>query len=516
MKRVCEQTPNLTLLQAEVIDLCTVGENAVAGVVTDQGERLEAKAVVLTTGTFLEGLMHIGARNTPGGRAGDRAARGLSGALRRIGLELGRLKTGTCPRLDGRTIDYSRLVEQPGDEVVSRFSFDPPRALLPQVSCHVTYTNARTHEIIRRNIDKSPIYAGAIAARGPRYCPSIEDKVVKFPSRDQHRIFLEPEGLDTVEIYPNGLSTSLPYDVQKEFVASIAGLEKAVIVRPGYAIEYDYVLPTQLDASLAVRGVTGLFLAGQINGTTGYEEAAAQGFVAGINALRHARGEDRFVLRREEAYIAVLIDDLVTRGVDGEPYRMFTSRAEYRLLLREDNADLRLAPHAAELDLLCETRRKTLQRRHEDVTRVIEGLRARRVAPTGVVNAALSSIGEPALTGPTSAFELLRRPGLRYRDVADLAGLDRFDDAVEEQAEISAKYDGYIRRQLAEVERLRGLEDTVIPADVRFEDVNGLSAEAREKLSKVRPRSLGQAGRISGLTPAAVTALALHLKKRRA
>ena len=515
MKRVVERTRALRVLQAEAVDL-RVSAGRVVGVVTEQGEHLEAGAVVLTTGTFLEGLMHIGDRRTAGGRSGDRASHGLSGALRRLGLQLGRLKTGTCPRLDSRTIDFERLLEQPGDALVSRFSFDEEIDLLPQVSCYMTYTNLRTHEIIRANIEKSPMYGGGIVSRGPRYCPSIEDKVMKFPERDQHRIFLEPEGLDTVEVYPNGLSTSLPYNVQKQFVATIEGLERAVIVRPGYAIEYDYVIPTQLDTALGVRDAPGLFLAGQINGTTGYEEAAAQGLIAGINAVRYVNGEEPFVLRREDAYIGVLVDDLVTRGVDGEPYRMFTSRAEYRLLLREDNADLRLAEHSSQLNLLSRERLSAVAKKREDLSRAFSELRTRRVAPSDELNRALADLAEPPLATPCSAFELLRRPSLGYAQIAVLVGLARYAAAVEEQVEIAAKYDGYIRRQLAEVDRMRDLEGTLLPSDIRFNEVRGLSAEAEEKLTRVRPRSLGQASRISGLTPAAVAAIAIHLKKQRA
>jgi tRNA uridine 5-carboxymethylaminomethyl modification enzyme len=514
MKRVVESTRGLAVLQAEVVDLI-FESGEVRGVVTEQGESLRARAVVLTTGTFLEGLMHCGERKHSGGRAGDRASHGLSGALARLGLQIGRLKTGTCPRIDGRTIDFDRVREQPGDEVPCRFSFDSPRPLLPQVACYITYTNARTHDVIRRNLDRSPLYGGTIASRGPRYCPSIEDKVVKFPERREHRIFLEPEGLDTVEVYPNGLSTSLPYAVQKEFVATIEGLENAVIVRPGYAIEYDYVLPTQLDAALAVRGVRGLFLAGQINGTTGYEEAAAQGLMAGLNAVQLARGGEPFVLDRSDAYIGVLIDDLVTKGVDGEPYRMFTSRAEFRLTLREDNADLRMLPHAAGLALLPADRRQATEEKRDDIERATRALKTRAVTPSETVNAVLVALGEPPLSCVVTAFDLLRRPSISYAAVATAVGLARFSAGVERQVEIAAKYAGYIQRQHAEIDRVRGLEQAMLPEDLDFDAVEGLSTEASEKLSRVRPRSLGQAGRISGLTRAAVTALAFHLRKRR-
>jgi tRNA uridine 5-carboxymethylaminomethyl modification enzyme len=514
MKRVVESTPGLALMQAEVVDILT-DSSRIAGVVTDEGERLLAPSVVLTTGTFLEGLMHTGDRRRAGGRSGDRASHGLSSALRRLGLETGRLKTGTCPRLDGRSIDYSRLEPQPGDDPVPRLSFDEPRPLLPQVACHITYTNAMTHRGIRDNIDKSPMYSGSVASRGPRYCPSIEDKVMKFPEREAHRIFLEPEGLDTVEVYPNGLSTSLPYAVQAEFVATIAGLENAVIVRPGYAIEYDYVVPTQLEVTLAVRGLPGLFLAGQINGTTGYEEAAAQGLIAGVNAVRHARDDEPFVLERSEAYIGVLIDDLVARGVDGEPYRMFTSRAEFRLLLREDNADMRLLGHALTLGLLSSERVSRAEPKREAIERGLQGLRGARVNPSAVVNVILAAVEQSPLASPASAFDLLRRPGMCYSVVAELAGLERFGEDVEQQLEIAAAYDGYIERQTQEVERMRGLEEALLPDDLEYCDVNGLSAEASEKLTRIRPRSLGQAARISGLTPASVSALAIHLKKQR-
>jgi tRNA uridine 5-carboxymethylaminomethyl modification enzyme len=515
MKRVVESTPGLSLRQAEVVDLVVEG-GAVGGLVTDQGEVLRARAVVLTTGTFLEGLMHVGDQRRAGGRSGDRASHGLSGALMRLGLETGRLKTGTCPRLDARTIDYERLELQPGDEVPALFSFGHKTELLPQVACHITYTNADTHRIIRDNIDKSPIYSGEIESRGPRYCPSIEDKVVKFPDRDQHRIFLEPEGLDTVEVYPNGLSTALPYEIQKRFVASIEGLEHAAIVRPGYAIEYDYVLPTQLSSALEAQAVPGLYLGGQINGTTGYEEAAAQGFVAGVNAARRAKDVQPVVFGRHEAYIGVMIDDLVTRGVDGEPYRMFTSRAEFRLLLREDNADIRLLEAADEIGVRPEAQRRETQRKKEAIDVELGRLERMPVRPTEAVNQVLVAAGQSPLASPASALELLRRPGLDHATVSRIAGPRDDGESPKEvrlQVEIAAKYEGYIRRQEVELERMRRLEHTLLPEDLPYDQVDGLSNEATEKLSKVRPRSLGQVTRISGLTPSAVAALAVHLKK---
>jgi tRNA uridine 5-carboxymethylaminomethyl modification enzyme len=518
MKRVVENTPGLSVRQAEAVDLVLEG-GSVAGVVTDQGETLRARAVVLTTGTFLEGLMHVGDQRRAGGRSGDRASHGLSGALVRLGLETGRLKTGTCPRLDARTIDYARLELQPGDEKPALFSFGERAELLPQVACHITYTNAETHRIIRDNIDKSPIYSGEIESRGPRYCPSIEDKVVKFPDRDQHRIFLEPEGLDTVEVYPNGLSTALPYEVQKQFVASIEGLEDAAIVRPGYAIEYDYVLPTQLSSALEAQGIPGLYLGGQINGTTGYEEAAAQGFVAGVNAARRAVGAPPVVFGRHEAYIGVMIDDLVTRGVDGEPYRMFTSRAEFRLLLREDNADTRLLDAAEKIGVRPEAERQRTRQKKDAIEAELGRLGRTPVRPTDSVNRTLEAAGQSPLASPASALELLRRPGLDHATVSRIADMDSGaeDEApsaeVRSQVEISAKYEGYIRRQELELERMRRLEHTLLPEDLLYDEVAGLSNEATEKLSRIRPRSLGQVTRISGLTPSAVSALAVHLRK---
>jgi len=512
MKRVVETTPGLDVLQTEVTGIVVDGRRVV-GVTTESGETLRARAVVLTTGTFLNGLMHIGDQRASGGRSGDRAATKLSGALVALGLELGRLKTGTCPRLDGRTIDYSRLAFQPGDDPMPLFSFDEARPPLTQVGCYLTQTTATTHRIISENITKSAIYGGSIASRGPRYCPSIEDKVVKFPSRTSHRVFLEPEGLDTVEIYPNGLSTSLPLSVQKEFVTSIPGLEQAVIVRAGYAIEYDYVIPTQLEPTLEVRGAPGLFLAGQINGTTGYEEAAAQGFVAGVNAVRLAREQAPLLLQRSSAYIGVLIDDLVTKGVDGEPYRMFTSRAEGRLTLREDNADLRLSALSASLDLLPGARVQTLKTKLACYASALDALVASRVQPSAEINDALAGVGADRLVAPISGFDLLRRPAVTYEIVARFAPLERYGDALEVALDAAAKYDGYVQRQERQIERGRALEETRIPDTIDYGAIAGLSIEVREKLARHRPGSLGQASRLSGVTPTAVAALSVHLRR---
>jgi tRNA uridine 5-carboxymethylaminomethyl modification enzyme len=515
MKRVVESTPNLVAIQAQATDLL-LEDGRVVGLRTEHGEELRAKAVILTTGTFLNGLLHIGSRQQSGGRAGDRAAVGLTASLERAGLRTGRLKTGTCPRLDARSIDFSRLEEQPGDEHPEGFSFDARRPELPQRSCHLTHTNLETHRIIAESIDKSPIYNRTILSRGPRYCPSIEDKVMKFPERDRHRIFLEPEGLDTVEVYPNGLSTSLPLDVQKRFVATIEGLEDAVIIRAGYAIEYDYVIPTQLRPSLETKQIAGLFLAGQINGTTGYEEAAAQGLLAGINAVRSLRREEPLILGREEAYLGVLVDDLVTRGVDGEPYRMFTSRAEYRLLLREDNADRRLGVRGAELGLLPTERREALARKCERIADGLGRLRELRLFPDAPMQQRLADAGLAPLCGPSTAYDLLRRPDLDYEALAGVVDVPRYEPDVERQIEIEASYDGYVQRQQEDVHRMAGLENARIPERIDYSSVDGLSAEATEKLKRIEPRTLGQAARISGITPAAVQAIALHLKRRTA
>jgi tRNA uridine 5-carboxymethylaminomethyl modification enzyme len=515
-KRVVESTPNLQVRQGSVERLI-VADGAVRGVETQIGEVFEAPTVILTTGTFLKGLVHIGARNYHAGRAGDFAAMGLSENLAALGFRIGRLKTGTCPRIDGRTIDYDSLEIQPGDDPPPPFSFRTGRISQPQIPCHLTYTNARTHEIIRGAIDRSPMYSGAIKSRGPRYCPSVEDKVMRFADKERHQVFLEPEGRDTVEVYPNGLSTSLPLDVQIEMVRSIQGLEHAEIMRPGYAIEYDFSDPTQLHPSLQTRVIAGLFFAGQINGTTGYEEAAAQGLLAGINAARRVRDEPPVVLRRDQAYIGVMIDDLVTRGIGGEPYRMFTSRAEYRLLLREDNADRRLSELGEQLGLLDSHASRRVREKSLSVAAELERIRSAVVPATPETIDLLAAAGSAPIAQGIRAIELLKRPELSYEMVLRMAALEPMltaDQAAE--LEVDVKYDGYVRRQTEAVERFRRLEDARIPHWVDFSTVPGLSTEVRERLSAGRPISLGQAARMPGITPAAVSLLAIHIKSRRA
>jgi tRNA uridine 5-carboxymethylaminomethyl modification enzyme len=514
-KRVLERTPNLQVRQASVERLI-VADGAVRGVESQIGEVFEAPAVILTTGTFLKGLVHIGMKNFSAGRAGDFAAMGLSDHLGQLGFRIGRLKTGTCPRLDGRTIDYSALEIQPGDEPPPPFSFRTARITQEQVPCYLTYTNSRTHEIIRGGIDRSPMYSGVIQSKGPRYCPSVEDKVMRFRDKTRHQIFLEPEGRDTVEVYPNGLSTSLPLDVQLAMVRSIAGLEQAEIMRPGYAIEYDFSDPTQLTPSLETKLVRGLFFAGQINGTTGYEEAGAQGLIAGINAALKVRGEPALILRRDQAYIGVMLDDLVTRGIGGEPYRMFTSRAEYRLLLREDNADRRLSPIGEQLGLLDASAGARVRAKTEAVRAEIERLKQALIPASDDVNAAIVAHGSTPIAQPVRAIELLRRPEIGYDALLKMSAMQsalNLDEAAELETEI--KYEGYVRRQVEAVERFARLEDTTIPDWVDFKGVMGLSTEVSERLCAVRPRSLGQAARMPGITPAAISILAVHIKSRR-
>lgn len=514
MRQVLEQTHGLLIHQTRVSEVL-VEDGRVRGVKTELEEVFRGRTVVLAPGTFLRGLIHIGLTNFPGGRLGDPPSEALARSLEGLGFRLGRFKTGTTPRLDGRTIDFSRLRPQYGDDPPRPFSFSTDRIDRPQVPCWITYTNERTHEIIRRGLDRSPLYTGVIKGRGVRYCPSIEDKVVKFPDKPQHQIFIEPEGLRTVEYYPNGISTSLPLEVQVEMVRSIEGLQRAEIIRPGYGIEHDYVDPTQLEPSLESKLVEGLFLAGQINGTTGYEEAAAQGLIAGINAVLKVRGEDPLVLDRSQAYIGVLIDDLVTKGTD-EPYRMFPSRAEYRLLLREDNADLRLMPIGYRLGLIPEGRYRELLRKKAMIEETLKRLSEIRLRPTSGVNDRLKAMGTAPIKAPLSLKELLRRPEV---ELADLVAFDpKLEDLpldVAEEVTFQTKYEGYIRRQQEEVEKFRRLEGVVIPEDVDYQTIPGLSNEVREKLSRVRPRTLGQASRIPGMTPAAMMILQVHLKRHR-
>ena len=517
IRHMLENQPNLTLFQQAADDLI-VENDQVVGVVTQTGIRFNAKTVVLTTGTFLGGVIHIGLDQSRGGRAGDPPSNALAERLRALPFHVDRLKTGTPPRIDAKTVDFSQLEEQPGDTPTPVMSYLGSREMHPQqVSCHIAHTNERTHEIILGNLDRSPMYSGVIEGIGPRYCPSIEDKVHRFADKSSHQVFIEPEGLDTHELYPNGISTSLPFDVQLQVVRSIKGLENAHITRPGYAIEYDFFDPRDLKHSLETKFIHNLFFAGQINGTTGYEEAGAQGLLAGLNAARRAKQLDAWYPRRDEAYLGVLVDDLITMGTK-EPYRMFTSRAEYRLLLREDNADLRLTEKGRKLGLVDDTRWAAFSQKREAIERETARLATTWVQPNSPAAEKIAEKTGRPLPREYCLSDLLKRPELTYADITSLPGMesgDVHDEAVAEQVQIQAKYQGYIDRQQDEIDKLKRHEATPLPAELDYHRVEGLSNEIRQKLSDTRPETLAHAARISGVTPAAISILLVHLKKRR-
>jgi len=514
IRRRLENQPNLSLFQQAVDDLTLEGDR-VSGVVTQLGIRFKARTVILTVGTFLAGLVHVGLSNYEAGRAGDPPATSLAARLRELKLPVGRLKTGTPPRIDGRTVDFSVMQPQPGDTPEPVFSFIGRRDMHPrQLPCWITHTNEQTHDIIRGGLDRSPMYTGVIEGIGPRYCPSIEDKIHRFASKASHQIFLEPEGLDTHEIYPNGISTSLPFDVQLALVQSIRGMENAHILRPGYAIEYDFFDPQELRSSLETKAIRGLFFAGQINGTTGYEEAAAQGLLAGINASLQVRGKDAWCPRRDEAYLGVLVDDLVTRGVT-EPYRMFTSRAEYRLMLREDNADLRLTEIGYKLGLVDQQRWEAFARKRDTVAREMERLNSTWVNPKTLLAEDAERVLGKGIEREYSLADLLRRPAVTYTGLMSIPGLgsDGIDAESAAQVEIQTKYQGYIDRQHTEVARHEHNESTRLPQELDYRDVHGLSNEVQQKLNQHKPGTVGQASRVQGVTPAAISLLLVHLKR---
>ncbi|MDY7000193.1 MAG: tRNA uridine-5-carboxymethylaminomethyl(34) synthesis enzyme MnmG, partial [Thermodesulfobacteriota bacterium] len=503
---------NLWILQ-DMAEAVLVEQGRAAGVRTALGWELASHFVLLTTGTFLQGLMHIGLTNFKGGRLGDPASDNLSASLREIGLELGRLKTGTTPRLLKDSVDFSVLTPQPGDDPPKQFSFHEPFSPLPQVPCHITYTNERTHEAIRQGFDRSPLFSGVIQGTGARYCPSIEDKVARFPEKERHQIFVEPEGLDNPEVYPNGIPTSLPLDIQKAMLATIPGLERSQIVRPGYAIEYDFAFPTQLDPLLQAKVLPGLFLAGQINGTSGYEEAAAQGLWAALNVFCIAKDHEPFLLGRDQAYMAVLVDDLVTKGTE-EPYRMFTSRAEHRLMLREGNADGRLTPLGRDLGLVKDGQWEIFQEKQKAMAKVLHGLSEVKIRPDAGTRDKLKDMGAAVPGKAVTLAELLRQPGLAIDALRVFwPDLEQIPDEVKKEAETVVKYEGYLKRQEELAARSVRFEGVVLPMDMDYSGVAGLSREVVEKLNRVRPLNLGQAARISGVTPAAVACLRVYLKK---
>ncbi len=514
MKKVMENQPNLDLKQG-IVEEILVEDGKVTGVVIDTGIAVKTKSVIVSTGTFLGGVVHIGLVNFPSGPLGERPALKLTDSLKKLGFEVGRLKTGTTPRVDARTIDFSSLERQDSADIPLAFSYESEPKVYTGYYCYHTRTQSKTHEIIRLNLDRSPLFTGVIEGIGPRYCPSIEDRVVKFPDRDSHSIFLEPEGRRTNEYYVQNFSTSLPIDVQVEMIRTIPGLEHVEIMRPGYAIEYDFIYPTQLKPSLESKSIQGLFFAGQINGTSGYEEAAAQGLIAGINAAQYLRGEKPLILSRDKAYIAVLIDDLVTKGTK-EPYRLFTSRAEYRLLLRFDNADLRLTRYGYEVGLVSKDRYEKVMQKEKKIKEEIDRLKNVKIPPTVKVNEWLRKHNSSPIQNPVTLDKLLKRPEIKYKDLIEIDDVSaHVSDDIAYQVEIEVKYEGYINRQKSQVEQFRRMEDKKIPPDIDYAQIKGLKKEAIEKLSEIRPISLGQASRISGVTPSDIDVLLIYLESQK-